>query len=119
MVTHKFATMLLILSSLLSTSPSPPLPLIECDVPRVDNFPPYYCFVPLARGELGLIHTIDHTHYTEGLLYTAKFSLHLHTTHNRPYTEGVLDTAKFRLHLHTTHNRKPYAKFVVQTVFIP
>ena len=45
---------LLSLGSLQVHTSSPPfLPLIECDVWCVDNFPPYYCFVPQARGEFG------------------------------------------------------------------
>ena len=85
--------MLLILSSLLSTSPSPPLPLIECDVPRVDNFPPYYCFVPLAWGELGLRHTIDHTQRVYCTQQSSDCTYSQHTIENhrqslqsRPYS---------------------------------
>ena len=63
--------LLLSLGSLQVLTSSPPfLPLIECDVWCVDNFPPYYCFVPHAPGEFGpLSQTIPgHTTYTSPYL---------------------------------------------------
>ena len=53
--------LLLSLGSLQVLTSSPPfLPLIECDVRCVDNFPPYYCFVPQARGEFVPSCTMPH-----------------------------------------------------------
>ena len=49
-----------LLSLQVLTSSPPFLPLIECDVWCVDNFPPYYCFVPQARGEFVPSCTMPH-----------------------------------------------------------